>query len=372
MNFEKVKIVDLPDYDDGAKVRPTDISDRQNFHADRLDFDKIPVIDIGAMLGDDEQAKKATAKQIRDAAVNVGFFYVKNHGVSEDVIEAAHETATRFYDLPTDIKCQYDVKKTKRHKGYVPVGGLSADPTIVDLQEGYEVGLELSEDDPDHLAGNALLGPNVWPDEMPEFQRDIYRYFEEAMGLGKRLYRLFALAVDMPEDYFEPLITKPCAQLRILYYPDTDPKDAKVGIGAHTDYESFTLLWQTQQGLQVQNRAGQWIEAPPIPGTFIINIGDMMMRWTNDLFVSTPHRVLNTSGKKRYSMALFFAANHDTIVECLPTCKSDANPAKYPPTHFGYWIENMHSYSYAYRWNERGILPDPEEAAQDILAARQQ
>lgn len=356
----------VPEYNDTAKVRPTDITGRTDFNADRIDFDEIPIIDISAMLGDDPTAKIAAAKLVREAAVNVGFFYVKNHGIDESVIDAACQTAAQFYDLPDTVKRQYDVAITKRHKGYVPVGGLSADPTIVDLQEGYEVGLELPADDPYHLAGNALLGPNVWPEEMPEFQRDVYRYFEDAMALGKRLYRLFALSVGMEEYFFEPMITKPCAQLRMLYYPDTDPKDAKVGIGAHTDYESFTLLWQSQPGLQVQNRAGQWIEAPPIPGTFVINIGDMMMRWTNELFVSTPHRVLNTSGKKRYSMALFFAANHDTIVECLPTCTDESNPPKYPPTHFGYWIENMHSYSYAYRWDERGKLPDPEESAKAI------
>lgn len=360
----------VPSYDENAKVRPTDIAERSGTEARKIDFSEIPVIDIGAMLGDDAAAKREAAAKIREAAINVGFFYVKNHGVPADVVETARATADRFYALPEDIKCQYDVMKTKRHKGYVPVGGLSADPSIVDLQEGYEIGLELPADDPDYQAGNALLGPNIWPEEMPEFQRDIYRYFEESMELGKRLYRLFALAVDMPEDYFEPMVTKPCAQLRILYYPDTDPKEAKVGIGAHTDYESFTLLWQSEAGLQVQNRAGEWIEAPPIEGTFIINIGDMMMRWTNDLFVSTPHRVINTSGKKRYSMALFFAANHDTVVECLPTCQSAENPPKYPPTHFGYWIENMHSYSYAYRWDERGNLPDPEEAGKALLASR--
>jgi len=360
----------VPTYDENAKVRPTDIAARSGTEARKVDFSDIPVIDIGAMLGDDDEAKQAAADKVREAAINVGFFYVKNHGIPAEVIEQACATADRFYALPEDIKCRYDVMKTKRHKGYVPVGGLSADPTIVDLQEGYECGLELPDDDPDYLAGNALLGPNVWPEEMPEFQRDIYRYFEESTELGKRLYRLFALAVGMPEDYFEPMVTKPCAQLRILYYPDTDPKDAKIGIGAHTDYESFTLLWQSEQGLQVQNRAGEWIEAPPIEGTFVINIGDMMMRWTNDLFVSTPHRVVNSSGRKRYSMALFFAANHDTVVECLPTCQSPDNPPKYPPTHFGYWIENMHSYSYAYRWDERGKLPDPEEAARELLARR--
>ena len=176
------------------------------------------------------------------------------------------------------------------------------------------------EDDPDYRAGNALLGPNIWPAEMPEFRRDIYRFFEESMALGKRLYRLFALALDMPEDHFEPLVTKPCAQLRILYYPDTDPTEAKIGIGAHTDYESFTLLWQSESGLQVQNRAGEWIEAPPIDGTFVINIGDMLQRWTNEVFVSTPHRVINPPGRKRSSLVMFVGTNHDCVVECLPTC----------------------------------------------------
>ncbi len=358
----------LPDYDKKAKIRPTDIAGRTGKDARRVDFSEIPVIDMGAMLTDDEAAKRETAREAREAASRVGFFYVRNHGVPADVIARARATADRFYGLPEEVKRKYDVMKTKRHKGYVPVGGLSADPTIVDLQEGYEIGLELPEDDPDYLAGNALLGPNVWPDELPAFRRDIYRYFEESMALGKRLYRLFALALELPEDHFEPLITKPCAQLRILYYPETDPQDAKIGIGSHTDYESFTLLWQSESGLQVQNRAGEWIEAPPIEDTFIINIGDMMMRWTNDLFVSTPHRVVNSSGRKRYSMALFFAANHDTIVECLPTCTGEENPPKYPPTHFGYWIENMHSYSYAYRWDERGSLPDPEEVAKEMVA----
>ena len=357
----------LPDYDETAKIRPTDIAGRTSRNARRVDFSEIPVIDIGAMLADDLAAKREAALEVRAAAAAVGIFYVKNHGVPQDIIDRAHATADRFYALPEEIKRKYDVMQTKRHKGYVPVGGLSADPTIIDLQEGYEIGLELPDDDPEYSAGNTLLGPNVWPDEMPEFRRDIYRYFEESMALGKRLYRLFALALGMPECHFEPMITKPCAQLRILYYPETEPKEAKIGIGPHTDYESFTLLWQSEAGLQVQNRAGEWIQAPPIEGTFVTNIGDMMMRWTNDLFVSTPHRVVNMSGKKRFSMALFFAANHDTVVECLPTCMSEDDPPKYPPTHFGYWIENMHSYSYAYRWDERGNLPDPEKAAKEIL-----
>jgi isopenicillin N synthase-like dioxygenase len=352
--------MDLPKYDENAPIRPTEVRKGSGYAAERVDFDSIPIVDIGAAISGDADGKRKAAAALREAAANVGFFYIKNHGVPDSVIAKAQDAADRFYALPTEVKKQYDVDKSKRHRGYVPVGGLSADPTTSDLQEGYEVGLEVPADDPDYLAGNALFAPNVWPAEMPEFQTDIYTYFEEMMTLGRTMYRLFALAVGMPEDYFDDKVRKPCAQLRVMYYPDTDPKESAVGIGAHTDYESFTVLYQSEAGLQVQNRAGNWIEAPPIPGTFIVNIADMMMRWTNDLFVSTPHRVINTSGNKRFSLALFFAADYGTVVECLPTCRDENNPPKYPPTHFGYWIENMHSYSYAYRWDERGKLPNPE------------
>jgi len=360
----------LPGFDDTAKIKPTAVAKRDDVSASRMDFDAIPVIDIGAALNGSLEERKAVAGELRKAAHSVGFFYISNHGVAEASVEKARQAAETFYALPTEVKRRYDVAQTKRHRGYVPMGGLSADPTVVDLQEGYEVGLELGEDDPAFRADNPLIGSNVWPSEVPSFQPDVYAYFEDLMALGRRLYRLFALALDMPEDFFDDKVAKPLAQLRVMYYPETDPVENAVGIGAHTDYESFTVLWQSQPGLQVQNRQGEWIEATPIPGTFIINIADMMMRWTNDYFVSTPHRVINTSGKERISLALFFAADYDTVVECLPSCTDAENPPKYPPTHYGYWIENMHTFSYAYRWEERGKLPDPEEAAQEILAAQ--
>lgn len=353
----------LPDYDASAATRPRDIVSRHDLSYQRIDFDAIPIIDISASLTGDGAAMRAAAHEIREACVNVGFFYVKGHGVPDPVIAAALAQVTAFFALPEATKLNYNINEIKRHRGFVPVGGLSADPTIVDQQEGYEVGPELPANDPDYLAGSALFGPNVWPAELPAFQPAVYRYFEDTLDLGHRLFRLFALALDIEENFFEPLITKPMAQLRLLYYPETDPmaepEDA-MGIGPHTDYEPFTMLYQTEAGLQVQNRAGQWVEAPPIPGTFIINIGDMLQRWSNDIFVSTPHRVINRSGRERYSMPLFFGTNHDCIVECLASCVSAERPAAYPPTHAGYWTENMHSYSYAYRWEERGKLPNPE------------
>ena len=170
------------------------------------------------------------------------------------------------------------------------------------------------------------------------------------------------LALDLPEDYFNSVLRKPIAQLRLLYYPPVEKKrpEPQMGIGAHTDYECFTILWQTEPGLQVQNRNNEWIDAPPVEGTFVVNVGDMMMRWTNNLFRSTPHRVVTRARNKRYSFPFFFAANYDTVVRCLETCISEKTPPTYPPTKFGYWVENMHAYSYVYRHDERGKLPNPE------------
>lgn len=344
-------------------ARPTLIANRETLEAERLAFERIPVIDLAPALGTDRAARMDTAKAIREACVGVGFFYIRDHGVAEAVTRRALAETERFFALPQAIKLEYDIARIGYHRGYVPVGGLSADPGKVDLQEGFEVGLELPADDPDHTAGNPIYGPNVWPVELPAFRTHVYAYFEEMLTLGRRLFALFALALDLPEDYFEAEIDKPMAQLRLIYYPPSGDRAAKadvIGVGAHTDYECFTILWQNESGLQVQNPQGRWIEAPPIPGTFVINIGDMMQRWTNDLFVSTPHRVVSTSGRARYSLPFFFGANYETVVRCLETCCGPDNPPRHPPTKCGLWTETMHTYAYAYRHADRGRLADPE------------
>jgi isopenicillin N synthase-like dioxygenase len=348
---------------DNVTPVPSHVANRKIVDAVTLDFDRIPIIDLRPALEGDAEAFAKTADQIREVCREVGFFYVKNHGIEEPVLDAALQTTADFFHLPESVKLQYDIGKIRRHRGYVPLGALSADPEQIDHQQGYEVGPELPADDPDHLAGNCLYGPNVWPAEVAGFETAVYTYFEEAFELGRTLFKLFASALDLPLDYFEPHLTRPTAQLRLIYYPALDPSlpaEKATGIGAHTDYECFTILRQTDPGLQVQNRARQWIEAPPIPGTFVINIGDMFQRWTNDLFVSTPHRVISNTGRERYSFPLFFGLNHATVVRCLDACASTENPPRYPPTHFGHWIETMHTYAYKYRWHERGKIPNPE------------
>ncbi len=344
-------------------IAPTNIVDPKTAGHRSADFSEIPVVDLAPIFSGDTKAKQRMAGEIRRACIDVGFFYVKNHGVAKDLIQGVHRQTKQFFTLPSEIKQQYDIGDINRHRGFVPIGALTAGPDAdPDQQEGYEVALELAETDPDYLAGSKLFGPNVWPTELPQFQPQVYSYFQSVFSLGCKLFGSFALALNLPEDFFNSELSKPIAQLRLLYYPPTTEMrpEPTMGIGAHTDYECFTILWQTEPGLQVQNRANQWIDAPPMDGCFLINLGDMMMRWTNNLFRSTPHRVVTRTQKNRYSFPFFFAANYDTVVRCLDICVSEENPPAYPPTKFGYWVENMHAYSYVYRHHERGKLPDPE------------
>ena len=357
------KTVSMPSTENATPI-PSHIANRQVTKAVKLDFDHVPIVDLEAARTGTADEFRATAARIREVCQDVGFFYVKNHGIDESVLDLALDRTQQFFRLPEPVKLRYDIGEVRRHRGYVPFGALSADPQQIDHQQGYEVGPELPADDPDYVAGNCLYGPNVWPTEVADFNTAIYTYFEQAFELGRTLFRLFATSLALPQDYFEPHLTRPTAQLRLIYYPGLDPSvpaEQATGIGAHTDYECFTILWQTDRGLQVQNRGGQWIEAPPIPGTFVINIGDLFQRWTNDLFVSTPHRVISNTGKERFSFPLFFGLNHGTVVSCLDSCASDDNPPRYPPTHCGHWIETMHTYAYKYRWHERGKIPNPEQ-----------
>jgi len=352
-----------PRKDMTGHVKPTRVLDANTTETREIDFSEIPLIDLAPLFGDDAETKQQMAAELREACMDIGFFYVKNHRVPEAHLQDVRTQTEQFFALPEHVKTKYDIGRIKRHRGFVPVGALTAGPDEdPDQQEGYEVALELPADDPDYLTGSKLFGPNVWPEELPEFQSGVYSYFESVFALGCKLFGAFALALDLPENYFNRELSKPIAQLRLLYYPPMENKrpEPLMGIGAHTDYECFTILWQTEPGLQVQNRNQEWIDAPPVEDTFLVNIGDMMMRWTNNLFRSTPHRVVTQTPKKRYSFPFFFAADYNTIVRCLDTCVSEDNPPGYPPTKFGYWVENMHAYSYVYRHGDRGKLPDPE------------
>jgi isopenicillin N synthase-like dioxygenase len=336
------------------QVRTKENIDRTDFAAESLDFDSIPIIDIADLAHADLARRTAVAAQIRGACERVGFFYVRNHGLPRSLEDAVYRAAQEFFALPAEEKRAVDITHSDRHRGYCAPGVLNSDinnPNAVDVQEAYEVSLELPADDEDYLAGNPMYGPNLWPARPAAFRTAVSAYVDEMIRLGNLLFRGFALALGLDEQWFDDKISKPMAQLRVIHYPpQSGPIDPKqIGIGAHTDYECFTILSQSSAGLQVQNAAGKWVAAPPIEGTLVINIGDCMERWTNDRFRSTLHRVINQTGSERYSLAFFYGASYHALVECLPSCRSEEQPAKYPPVRAGEWtIRNIQA-AYGYK-----------------------
>ncbi|KAJ7681526.1 Clavaminate synthase-like protein [Mycena rosella] len=312
-------------------------------------FEQIPVIDLNDAASRDPATRRALADQIRDACVNVGFFYVKNHPVPEDAIAGAINAAGEFFALPTPAKLALDIHKSTSFKGYTALLGENTDPEgRGDLHEGFDIGWE-------QPAAGPMSGANVWPPDaaLPGFRARVLAYYHAAVELGQSLFPLFALALDLPETFFDDKTTTPAAIMRLLHYPPQQPAvddDGRViGIGAHTDYECFTILWQDAAGgLQVQNADGKWIDAVPIPGTFVINLGDQFARWTNDVFKSTVHRVTNRSGRERYSMPLFFGTDYDVPLEPLPSCVSPDRPARYEVVMAGEYVKRRLEETYAH------------------------
>lgn len=321
-----------------------------------LPFTSIPTIDIGSLFGDDRPAFEATAKEIAFACETIGFFYIKNHGISSDLIERTYDQAKRFHTSAVDLKRRVEINKSPGSAGWVPSSvdeaygddqdvyrlmPAPADPTDDYLirpriYESFDIWLDIPDDDPDFLAGNVLFVPNQWPDWIPQFRADILEYYRAIWTIGDALFRAAAVALGLGDDFFLDMCKKPPTYFRLLHYPGNDrPQDrANVGLGAHSDEGCFTILHQNVAGLQVMNAADEWVEAPPIDGTFIVNIGDLMEVFTNGLFKATRHRVVNSS-QSRYSLPFFATVDYDVVVSPLPQFVSDARPSAYDPIRSG-------------------------------------
>jgi len=319
-------------------------------------FTSIPVIDFEPMFSGSAKARRKVGETVRDACTQVGFFYAKNHHVDPKIIERTFEAARKFFDLPLEDKLAVDIAKSPNLRGYTKLLGENTDPTARgDLHEGFDIALDLTTDDPDVKAGVFGYGPNQWPDDLPGFREAILNYHAALRVFGHRIFRAFALALEIDENFFEPLISKPMIQMRVLHYPSQDGPvdDRQIGIGAHSDYECFTMLCTDDvPALQVLNSAGEWIMAPPIPGCFIVNVGDLMARWTNGYFASTVHRAINRSGRRRYSIPVFFGTNSQSVIEVFPTCQGPGRPPKYPPITAGDYIRSRFDATYFHRQEE--------------------
>lgn len=301
----------------------------------RVPVSSLPLIDLSPIAGGGDTAACArVGRQIRDACVNIGFFYLGGHGIAQEELDEVVAWGHRFWALPLEERLKLQKTPESRGLGFVPSGGTHAGyDTAVDTREVFSMGREVMAGEPEE--GRHAAGRTRWPDEklLPGFKAFMQAHILRRQVLTKQLLQGFALSLELPEDYFEASHHFVGCNLVYNYYPATDPAKmgrTQWGISPHTDYGTLTLLWQDKLGgLEVRNAAGDWIAAPPLDGAFVVNIGDLFARWTNDLYSSNLHRAVNYNKGARISVPFFVYPRANFEVECLATCQSPSRPARY-------------------------------------------
>jgi len=319
----------------------------------------LPVVDISGLRSGSPVDLERIAGELGAVAHDVGFCYLAGTGIPESTFERLLEYAERFFALPFEEKMGSYIGLSRCHRGYVPPGEEITYDGTIDRKEAFDTALDLPADDPDHLAGNPMLGPNLWPG-IDGFAQAVTDYYTRAMEVGGLLFRALAVAMGEAPDFFDALTTRTPSQLRLVHYPfDEDAADA-VGFGAHTDFECFTLLKPTAPGLEVMRAEGAWVDAPPIDGTLVMNLGDMLETWTNGHFVATSHRVRKVA-EERYSFPLFVNVDYHTVVEPLERFRTPGGPVR-PPMRAGehLFAQTAQSFRYLRRQLDDGTLVLPE------------
>jgi isopenicillin N synthase-like dioxygenase len=311
----------------------------------------LPLIDMSGVREGDQASIRRAGDAIRQACSDIGFFYIINHGVSQAVIDRAMAAAKTFFAYPAETKRQVAVNK--RHRGWHALGGaLMYEATKPDLKEFFSIGLELPEDDPSVMAGEALRGPNQWPAFMPELEAALAEYYAEIGKAGADLLVAVATGLGIESDFFSGKYDKPLQRTQMVYYPPHPPlaEADQFGVAPHTDYGCITLLYQDNSGgLQVRElSSNSWIDATPIPGSLVVNVGDLLAHWSNNRFRSTLHRVINKSGHERYSIATFYDPTYSAVVDPCDL-GIDAASSLYPPVAAGDYILKRIDDSMAYR-----------------------
>lgn len=292
----------------------------------------IPQIDVSELGSSDVSQRRRVAAALGSACRDVGFFYVTGFGFAAGLPARVFEAAHAFFALPAEEKQRLSIKHSPHNRGYVEMQGerLQQDAPP-DRKEAFNIGLDLPAGHPDVLAGKPFRGLNVWP-PVAGWRETMLAYYDACWSLGRTLHRGFALDLGLPESFFDDKLDAPMATLRLLHYPARagSVPAGQPGAGEHTDYGNITILaTDGVAGLEVRDRDGRWIEAPRIADALICNIGDCLMRWTNDIYVSTPHRV-RVPQHERFSIAFFLDPNPDAVVETLPGFAGADGRAKYP------------------------------------------
>ncbi|MFF4597923.1 isopenicillin N synthase family dioxygenase [Amycolatopsis sp. NPDC001319] len=313
----------------------------------------VPLIDLSGFRDGDETTRRRIADEVGRACRDIGFLVIKGHGVAPEKIKTAYDTSLEFFSQDVSVKAAAGRPDPSHIRGYIGLGveslaqldNMAAPP---DIKELFDVGPSDVPADAYHEAGGAAFAPNVWP-ETPNVMKPVLTdMFDTMTGTAQLLSQVFAMALDLEPDYFLPKIDKHTSIMRVNYYPaqEEPPLAGQMRVGQHTDYTAFTVLWQEavdSGGLQVLNKAGEWVDVPVIPDSLVVNIGDSLARWTNDTWVSTMHRVVNPERtvvptNRRISIVMFFQPNYDAVIECIPTCQGPDRPPKYAPIKNGEYL----------------------------------
>ncbi|WP_116134495.1 isopenicillin N synthase family oxygenase [Tropicimonas sp. IMCC34043] len=317
------------------------------------EFENIPIVDLSGLAeGADPAARAESVAALKAALETSGFAYLAGHGVPEDLVERMRQMNVAFHDLPLEEKLA--LKINAFHRGYMPMSSSTivtssvAKVTKPNRSESLMVMHEVGEDSPH--AGEPLQGPNQFPASLPEVGETARAYMTEMTALGERIAGGLAEALGLPRDWFAQHFTDPTLFLRLLHYPEQPDEEELFGSAPHTDYGFVTLLKQDNVGgLEVRNKHGDWIPAPPIEGTFVMNVGDILAKWSNGRFVSTPHRVRNLSRRGRYSQPFFYDPSMSALVECPPAMLEAGEEAQMQPVLYGDYLLERLNKNYDYR-----------------------
>jgi len=320
-----------------------------NTGIERKALDKLPIIDMTPFTDDSGStaARQKVAKDIRDACVNIGFFFLAGHGIPKSEFDELEDYGFRFFALPLDAKMTVHAGKSSQGQGFLQVGGVNPDANTdkaADLKERFIMSRELEPGEPQE--GRYSAGASQWPapDVLPGFEDFMKAHMKRRMAVARRLLHALAMSLELAPDYFDASHRHMgCAQI-LNYYPPFDggPKPTQWSFSPHTAYGTLTLLSQDDiGGLQVRNMDGDWIDVPPVAGAFVVNIGDLLARWTNDLYTSNLHRVFNLSDRPRISVPFFLYPHGMAEVRCIETCQGPGNPPRYEPVLAGAYMNEL-------------------------------
>ncbi len=303
------------------------------------DTETIPIIDLGPYLAGEPGAIDRTAKELHFALTEIGFYFIVNHGIPRDLIAAMFEETRRFHAQPMEKKQL--LKLDQHNTGYLPMRGNTLRTSTVqtgtkpNLNEAFFVKRELPPDHPDVLSGRRFRGQNRWPD-LPGFRDTVLTYCNAMEALVKKLVKVYARSLGLPAAYFDGPFEDPMYSMRMTHYPpQPGPVQDEFGLAPHTDTSFLTLLAPNDvPGLSIRTQSGNWIDAPAIDNAYVVNGGQMLQRWTNDLFLATPHRAVNRSGGQRFAIPFFCDSGIDWPVAAVPTTVGPDKPPKYPITWY--------------------------------------